>query len=171
MEGINLSSSVSKQGRETSWFLTGSFFIVLVFFLLLSLWGGMQLYLRSLDDVFSQKRTLLSEGTQNIQREKVNRIAGLDARLTLAQDQIQKSVDTDKILSQLESAVIPNIRLTKYEFNKQSGFVLIEGETDDFKYIAQQISSFKTSGLSQNISVESLDRKEGLIQFSLKMTL
>lgn len=171
MEGINLSSSVPERSRETSRFFNSSSLIIFVFFLLLAVWGGMQFYIKSLDKTFSEKQTLLATNSQDIKGVKVDRIAALDARVTFARDQIKTAVNTDEILNQLESSVISNIRLTKYEFNKETGSVSIEGETDDFKYIAQQIASFKTNGLARDVAVESLERKEGIVQFTFKITL
>lgn len=170
MEGINLSSSLPEQKRKKSFFSGGSFFIVSIFFLLLILWGGMQWYLKTLGDTFVEKQLVLSENNLKVTGEKVDRIVGLDTRIKIAQDQVENTVSTNELLSQLESLIITNVRLKKYEFNKAQGFVIIDGETDNFKYIAQQLISFKSNKIFQNIAVESINRKDGLIRFSFKAT-
>jgi len=169
MEGINLSSSIPEKNLRTSRFFNGTTFIIFIFFVLLSAWGGMYFYNQSLAKVLLDKQNLFAASSQDIKNDKANRIAEIDARMKFAQDQIENFINTDNALNQLESSVIPNIRLTKYEFDKTKGMLTIEGETDDFRYVPQQIDSFKTKGLAKDVSVKKLDKKEGLVSFTFEI--
>lgn len=172
MDGINLSSGTPEKKQETSRFSSGSLLIVLVFFLLLALWGGMQWYLKTLDGTLAENNGALEENSGRLRGDAVDRIVAFDARLTLAKKQMTESVDVENILGQLERLVIPNVRLTGYEFNKKEKFVIVKGETDTFKYVAEQLVSFKGESLFSGITVDSLKKTpEGRITFSFKAGL
>jgi len=171
MEGINLSSSVPEGNQRKSRFFNGSTFIVFIFIVLCSAWGGMYLYGQSLVKILQQKQDTFTTKSQEIKNDKANRTAELDARVKLAQKQLKDTVNTDELLTQLEASVIPNIRLTKYEFNAEKKVITIAGETDDFQYIPQQIEGFKAKGVAKDVAVESLEKKEGVVSFLFKINL
>jgi len=171
MIGMNLSSSVPEKKQEGSWTFGGPVIVTVIFFLLLAFWGGMQWYLNTLDKILSEQQALLEENASRLKGDAVDRGASFDARLTLATKQMNEEdpVDTGKLLNQLESLVIPNVKLTKYEFDKNGKSVIVEGETDTFKYVAQQLFVFKGDALFSNIRVDSLKKNlEGRIEFSFK---
>lgn len=169
MEGINLSSSLEKRQKESA-FMNGPVVVSLVFFLLLASWGGMRWYLKVLGDNLTQKTALLQSSSAQLRGDTVDRIVNFDTRLTLAKKQGADTVtNTDALLNQLERLVIPNVKLTKYEFNKKDKTVVVSGETDNFKYVAQQLVSFKGESPFVGMGVESLKKNEtGRILFSFK---
>ena len=165
MSGV--SGSKSREGR----LLDGSFIVITVLFcLVVAGFGGLRLYIGTLDSRLTELDSTLQESSAQLRGADVDRVARFDDRLTLAkQQQMSDPVNAQKLLQQLESLVIPSVRLTKYEYNAAEKFVEVAGETDSFKYVAQQIISFKSDSLFAGIKVESLDRTEaGRIRFSLK---
>lgn len=170
---MNLSSSVPEKKQTGSRLLGGSVVAVSFFFLLLALWGGMLWYLKTLDSTLLKQKAALAESTLLLRGEKVDRVASFAARLMLARKQMSTdSVDTGKLLNQLESLVIPEVVLTKYEFNEKEKFVLVEGETDNFKYVAQQLFILKGENLFADIKTDSLKKSlEGRISFSFRAEL
>lgn len=167
---MNLSSSTLGKKHIESGILSGSSVVVFLFVLLLALWGSMQWYLKTLDEQRAEKQAALEVNASQLNGDSVDRVASLDARLTLIKKQInENTVDMTKLLNQLENVVLPSVRLTKYEFNQKDKSVLVDGETDNFKYVAQQIISFKSEALFAGIKVQAITRTlEGRIAFSLK---
>ena len=170
MAGLNLSSSTPEKNQEQSGIFRGSFLVVIIFSCMLLLWGGMQWYLKTLDDTIASKEALLTENSSKLTGENVDRVVSFDSRLTLAKKQVtENALETKIYLDQLESLVIPSIQITKYELNKKDNVVLVEGETDNFKYVAQQLISFKKDPLFAGIYVSTLKKNaEGRIIFSFK---
>jgi len=173
MAGINLSSSTSggEKNAGGGGFFDKSFVIVTALFLLTALvFGGARYYIKTLDAEQIALDARLAESSSQLQGKAVDRVASFENRLTLIGEQLRgRTVDSQKLLNQLEALVVPNVTLKKYEYNEAERYVMVEGETDNFKYIAQQIISFKSDALFSGITVESLARTEsGRVAFSLK---
>lgn len=160
MEGLNLSSSLEKKQQKSAFF-SGSLVVILLFAFFLAIWGGMQWYSKKLNDTVVKNTTLLDGYSSQLKGDKVDRIAFLDTRLEIAKKQMSNFTDSEKLLTQLENLVISNVQLTRYEFNKKENFVIIGGETDNFKYVAQQLANFKQEDLFIKMNVESLKKNEG----------
>lgn len=174
MSGINLSSSTSIKTTKKGGVFDSSFaVIVVIFFLVVAGFGGLRFYIKTLDTKISALKATLEENSAQLQGRNVDRVAHFDSRLRLAGEQSSgNGVDSQKLLDQLESLIVPNIRLTKYEYNETEKFVEVAGEAESFKYVAQQIVSFKSENTFVGIKVQSLARTtEGRIAFSLKADL
>lgn len=171
MAGLNLSSSVGEK-KEGGGGISDSSLIVIssIFFLVVIGWGGMRWYIKTQNDTLAKLDVSLEESSSQLRGDKVNRVAYFDARSGLIGEQLKgESVDAKKLLTQIEGLAVPQVRLTKYEYNATEKFVEVIGETDNFKYIAQQIISLKSEDLFAEIKVSSLKRTEtGRIEFSLK---
>lgn len=170
MAGINLSSLTSEHKSEGGGIFDSSATVVtIVFFLVVAGFGGLRWYIKTLDTKVAALDGTLEENALQLQGKNVDRVAHFDNRLTLVEKQLEGRVDSQKLLNQLESLVIPSVKLTKYEYNEVGKFVEVNGETDSFKYVAQQIISFKSEDLFTGIRVQSLTHTEvGRVAFSLK---
>lgn len=163
MNGMNLASTMPEKRAKTRRtfdnyfiFITGIFFLVVAFFV------GLRWYINVLDNRLAGFDTVLADNAKQLRGEKADRVAHFDQRLKLIEKQLDgNSIDSQKLLGQLESLVIPSVKLTKYEYNEAENSVEIAGETDSFKSIAQQIISFKSENLFDKIKVESLVVAEG----------
>ena len=169
MVGLNLSSSISEK-KEITISDSSLAVISVIFFLVVAGFGGLRWYIKTLDNKLTDLSASLDENSSQLRGDKVNRVAYFDARLRLIEQQLNGSaVDSKILLGQMESLILPDVRLTKYEYNETGKFVAVSGETDNFKYVAQQIISLKSEDLFTGIKVESLQRTEaGQIGFSLK---
>lgn len=170
MAGMNLSSSTFE--KKDVGIVDKTFIITVVVFLLVAAtWGSMRWYIQTLNDRLAGLDATLAESSLQLRGEAVDRAAHFDTRLTLIGQQLDNgSVDTQALLNQLESLAVPNIKLTRYEYNQAEKFVEVTGETDNFKYIAQQIISLKSENLFRAITVDSIRRTdEGRIAFSFKV--
>lgn len=160
---MNLSSSMPEKKVKTRRTFDNYFiFIAGVFFLTIALFAGLRWYINILDGKLSDFDTIFAEHAKQLRGEKVDRVAHFDQRLALAGKQLDGDiVDSQKLLNQLESLVIPSVKLTKYEYNETGKFVEVAGETDNLKSVAQQIISFKSENPFEKIKVESLNVTEG----------
>lgn len=171
MAGINLSSSTLGKKSGSRGLVDSSFIIIAILFCLTVVgFGGLRWYTSTQDATLADLDATLKEGILKLQGPKVDRVAYFDNRLTIAEQQASEgAVDSQKLLNDLESLVIPSVKLTKYEYNAAEKFVVVSGETDNFKYVAQQVINFKSEKLFAGIVVESLNRTEsGRIAFSFK---
>ncbi len=171
MAGINLSSSALGKKEGGGGVFDRSFVMILVIFcLVLASWGGIRWYIKTLDERLAGLSVVIEKNSMQLQGKHVDRVAYFGSRLGFIEKQLNGgAVDSQKLLGQLETLVVPNVRLTEYKYNEAEKVVTISGETDNFKYVAQQIISFKSDDLFAGIKVDSLTRtKEGNIAFSFK---
>lgn len=171
MAGMNLSSSKLDKKEGHRGIFDGSFSIIFVIFLLVAAsWGGMRWYIMTLDDKLAGLDSVIEENSLRLQGKDVDRVAHFNARLSLIGDSLQgETADSQKLLTQLESLTVPNVRLTEYRYDVTEKTVTVSGETDSFKYVAQQIISLKGGALFADIKVDSLKlTKEGRVAFSFK---
>ncbi len=169
MAGINLSPSV--QGGKTekrSLFDRGLMISLTLFLLVAGLWGGMRWYIKTLNDDIASLDQALSEHAAELRGMQVDRIVDFDNRLSLMAKNIDGALDPKQILEQAESLVIPSVILREYEYNPEDGTITVGGETENFKYLAQQIISLKSQPIFGELKVDTINRtKEGRIAFTL----
>lgn len=171
MAGINLSSSAFEKKSGSRGLVDSSFIVIVILFCVTVIgFGGLRWYISTQDAALADLDVMLKEGASKLQGPEVDRVANFDNRLTTATQQAGVDpVDSQKLLSQLESLVIPSVKLTEYAYNAADKFVVVSGETDSFKSVAQQAVSLKSEKLFSGITVESLARTEdGRIEFSFK---
>jgi hypothetical protein len=78
-------------------------------------------------------------------------------------------VDPVTILSKVEALIVPEVVLTKYQYDKQEKMSLVAGETDNFRYLAEQIINLKSDPIFSRVIVDQISRsQEGKIQFVLR---
>lgn len=165
---MNLSSSIPEKNSRPKRRLDSYFMLVtVIFFLTIIGFGWLRWYINKLDGRLADFDAVFAEHAKQLQGEAVDRVARFDDRLTLVEKQASgRSVDSQKLLSQLEGLVVPNIKLTKYEYNEAGKFVEVKGLADSFKSVAQQIIGFKSESLFDGIKVQSLIvNKDGLVEF------
>lgn len=171
MAGINLSSSAFEKKSGSRGLVDTSFLIIIILFsLTVVVFGGLRWYISTQDATLSELNEGLKKDILKLQGPAVDRVAHFDNRLTVATQQASADmVDSQKLLSDLETLVLPSVKLTKYEYNAAEKFVVVSGETDNFKYVAQQVVSLKSEKIFSDIAVESLTRTpNGRVAFSFK---
>lgn len=173
MAGINLSQSIqSGRAVKRSLFDKGLVVSLILFFVVAGIWGGMRLYIKTLDDkiaVFDQE---LSNYSAELRGTQVDRVADFDNRLSLIAENLKDTTDPKQSLEQIEGLVIPTVVLTEYAYDREKALVTVGGETDNFKYLAQQIMSLKSQPLFGELKVDSIGKTEtGRIEFSLTAKL
>ena len=171
---MNLSQSVPEEEPvEDRSFFDGGFILSLSLILLSAIaFGGVRLYIGSLDKKIATVEATLNANAQRLSGENIDRIADFDNRLNYFSANKGDFSDTQEILVMLEKRVLSDIVLKKFVYNPHDKVILIEGESDDFKKLAEQIMAFKEEKIFSNMEVQTLDRTEAnLIAFILKATL
>ncbi len=173
MAGINLSQSA--QGRDFErgeMFDQGALWSLVIFLLVLATWGGLSFYTGTLEKKIADLDASLVENNERLRGPEASRVADFDTRLALLDKNMGLGVEPAELFSQLEKLTVPSVTLTKYEYSRGEKRLSIIGSTDNFKYLAQQITSLKSEDPFTDIRVESVGRtKEGRIVFTLQADL
>ena len=91
----------------------------------------------------------------------VSGVADVAARLSLVDAGVASRIHPQAILTALESAVLPSIRLEEFVYDDATGMVQIGGIAPGYKEVAQQIMALKTSARFSSTEVMSLGHEEG----------
>ena len=175
MAGINLSQSMQESkknlGKFNLW--NSSFLISLVIFSIVAvLFGGMKWYEKTIDAKLSVLEQTLKDNSTQLHGKNVDRIADFDSRLSFIENNISDSTDMKQVLEQVEGLMVPSVVLTKYGYSKQDNTITIAGETNNFRYLAQQILSLKSADTFSEIRVDNINRtSDGKIAFILRTNI
>lgn len=171
MAGINLSQS-GEERRSSSkkkMFDAGFIIVVIVFVLVLGVWGALWYFSQSAEGEIQALDAQINAATTELTGDEVDRILGFDARVKGIEENVPLHLDTAERFAQLEKMILPSIRLTNFSYDHQKGATVIEGVTNDYKFLAQQLISLKTDPMYQNIRVDAVTTTEtGDISFTLK---
>ncbi len=174
MAGINLSQSMqegrqgSKKGSLFDKGLVGSFVIFLV---VTGFWGWLEWQTRDINNQIATMDAAIADSATRLAGKNFDRVADFaDRTILISQDAVM--VDSQALLTELEGSMVPEIILTKYDYNREDGKIIVAGTTDNFKFLAQQILALKKKSTFSDIRVATIDRsKEGKIAFELETPL
>ena len=143
-------------------------FVVVLALIVAAIWGGIRWFLYSTDQKIAGLQGTIDSANADLLGEDVDRIVDRDTRLTNISAAEGKDADTAALFSQLERLTVPEVHLTLYEYDHEEGKVAVSGLTDNFKFLAQQIISFKSEAPFGNIRVDKIvNTKDGKIAFTL----
>ncbi len=173
MAGVNLSQSMaSGQGKTKKHLFAVSGFPMSIVFLLLTVvgFGGLRWYLHTLDQKIASLDATISVNGDRLIGETIDRVADFDARIMYLGADPAELIDPQALFLKLESLVVPQILLTKYEYNDRDKVAMISGKTENFRYLAEQIISFRSDPSFAELRVDAIDRDDttGAIEFVLK---
>lgn len=171
MSDLNLSQSMAQKQEETKTDLFDRGFLVVfgVFFLTLVVWGGLRLYLYSLEKQGTSLDNVLAERSTQLRGSDVNRVVDFDTRRAFVSQEMDVIVDPSDLLRQVEGLMVPAVSLTRYEYNKEEKVVTLGGTTSNFRHIAEQVLGLKSEKMFENIVVDTIGRdKDGQLIFILK---
>lgn len=175
MGGINLSHAKEEEklSHKKGLFDKGLTFCFVIFVLVLSVWGGLEWYIKSIGDQITAADKALEENAVNLTGRNVDRVADLNRRLGFIQGGMDKTADLpETILPKLESLIVPSVTLTAYTYDKHGQMMSISGLTDNFRHLAEQLLSFKLDSVFYDARVDTIARtKEGKIAFALKAAI
>lgn len=173
MSGINLSSqsAFGKKERSAPGVDKGLLSALALLILVAGVWGGERWYLSQLDSEMAQLDSVIAEKSQQMKGKSVDRVADFDARVALLQ-QRGTMIEPRVVLDQLELLTIPTVKLTEYALSEEDGKLTISGETDTFKFLAQQILSYRSDAFFDTLKVSKIgNTQDGKIEFSLETSL
>lgn len=172
MAGVNLSQSMASQEEKAVKrpFSASGFPLSIVLFLVTLLgWGGLRWYIHIVDQKTAGLDVTLAQSENRLHGEDIDQVTDFDTRLALLGASEAERVDPETILTRLEALIIPQVVLIKYEYNKQERLGTIVGETDNFRYLAEQLISLKSERLFSQAIVDQIIRgKDGKVRFTLK---
>ncbi|MEK7550144.1 MAG: hypothetical protein AAB519_04175 [Patescibacteria group bacterium] len=173
MAGINLSQS-NETRKVSGKALVDTGLIVLVVFttLVVLVWGGLRVYMYTVNkEIASLQASIDGYGAQ-LKGDKVDRVADMSERLAYMEKNNGEAINVPDLMRQLERLTIPEISITKYEYDNAEKLLHISGTTTNFRFVAQQLTSFREESPLENIQIEKLGNiDKGKISFILKTTL
>ena len=150
----------------------GFIFLIILCVLVVVAWGGLRLYTYLINKEIASLQANIDSLESKITGEKVDRVMDTEERLGYIAKANDSKIDTTALFAQLEKLTVPEVTLTKYEYDNIQKVVLISGTTSNFRFIAQQIINFRSESPLEDIQVEKLGTtKEGRIPFTLKALL
>ncbi|MEK7494444.1 MAG: hypothetical protein AAB615_01075 [Patescibacteria group bacterium] len=173
MAGINLSQS-NETRKVSGKALVDTGLIVLVVFttLVVLVWGGLRLYMYTVNKEITSLQTSIDGYGAQLKGDKVDRVADMNERLAYMEKNNGMRVNVSDLMRQLERLTIPEISITKYEYDNAEKLLHISGTTTNFRFVAQQLTSFREESPLENIQIEKLGNiDKGKISFILKTTL
>ncbi len=174
MPGVNLSQSMNEeeQSEKRSFFDVGIIISLVVLLLIGLSWGGLRLYIGSIDKQLTEVDQALASVTGQLKGDAVDRIADFDTRLNYFSANEDGFSDAQGIIQKLEKGVVPGVVLTRFQYSPGEKAVMFEGTCADFRKLAEQVMSFKREAIFSRVKVEKVDRDEkNQVVFSLKASL
>ena len=98
--------------------------------------------------------------------DQANRAADVVLRSQTMARSLTSSFDPVSFLSLLEKSTLSQIRLTKVSYTKESEEIHVQGETNDYRYIAEQLLRFRQEAEFSSMTLATTTRGEdGRISF------
>lgn len=167
--------SQKKHHRRNRASTQGLVFGVLILAVVIAIWIGMQLYVSSLENKNQQLVSDIETAHEQYDPVQVSETIDFYERLEILDDVNEENDGVMvKLLSDLESVMVPRVVLSSVELTRVEGGVNkleIEGDAEAFDLLAQQELSLRESGLFTDIIMGDTGLSdEGRIQFSLEAT-
>lgn len=174
MAGINLSQSIKEkqaiaQGRM---FDRGFFINVVVFLVVIGLYGGLHWYLSSIEEQYTMLQSELLTKKASSKNADSNAVTDFQVRLVTMKNGIASNPDPKAAFDELEQLTLPSIRLTGYRWLQSDKELNILGVTTSLKLLAQQMLSYKKAGNVASVHVVGVKYNDaGEIEFELRLPM
>lgn len=175
MSQINLMSGGEEANRpKKSLFGSSLVLSVIVLVVTFGVYFGALYYRQSLESRLTSLKAEAEAKTQLVSGDKANRVADFADRLSVIDGNLKKTTMLpNDPLSRIERVMIPEVNLSAYSYDVESGTVTISLVSDSFRSVAQQIVALKGAGAFSAVSVDG-DVKigsDGKINADLNLTL
>ncbi len=172
MLGVNITQSVEEEEtkpKRAGFFDTGTIISIALISLSLLGWGGTRYYIGTLDTKIADAEAALGVDMPKLSGERVDAIADFESRLVFFGANKSGLYEPVETLKKVEAAMVPGVVLTAYKYDHAEGLTTIEGQTDDFRKLEEQILGFKAQRVFSNVHTQNIGRNNlGQITFTLK---
>lgn len=164
MAGINLSQTDSRTSAR--FFDKGTVTALICLLLVVAVFGGLRWYIGSLEQQSQALDALLSEKKTVLEGDRVNRLTDVHGRVSyLSEHRVKESRE---VFTQLEKVLLPAVTLSSLNYQNEDGKISFKAETGNFKTLAQQLQTIKSTGVFSEVNADEIARdQEGSITFSL----
>lgn len=145
------------------WFGKGFFFLVGITVLTVALWGGLSLYERSLTSQITAKSAQLESVRSDMPQDTINRVADFQFRIDAIAANLKRreaSGSPADFLGVIENVVAPGVKLTSYSYDTRKGTIEIDGESDSFRAVVQQMVALKAVPGYETLTASNIGRNE-----------
>lgn len=173
MLGVNIAQSQKEEEeikpKRGGFFDTGTIVSITLIVLSLGGWGGTRYYVSTLDKSIAEADATLAADMPKLSGEAIDEIADFETRLVFFGTTESSLYEPADMLKKIEAAMVPGVVLTKYKYDHAEAVTTIEGLTDDFRKLAEQIQGFKSQGIFTQVHAQNIGRNnDGKITFILK---
>lgn len=171
MPGVNLSQSMNEeeQSEERSFFDTGIILSLVGLLVMGVAWGGLLLYISSIDKKIATIDASLSSSATRLKGDRIDRVADFDTRLNYFSSNKAEFTSAQEVFQKLERSVVDGVVVTKFKYDHENREAIFEGNCADFKKLAEQIMALKADASFLQVAVERTSRNEAnQVEFALK---
>lgn len=174
MSNINLyqNEQLSKEAIREGLFDKGLLVGTIIFVIFLAGFGGMKMYLRSLDSQIAAAKEEELASRNSLNKEDVNLVASFQQRMDMLASGKAAFAKNNPIsvFQNVQNAMIGGVVAS--DINVKDKTVGVAFLADNFEVLAKQILSFKKSGVFKDVQMKNsvLDEK-GKVKAELTMTL
>lgn len=172
MMNMNLSTEqtgeLDQSRASSSW---GLIIISIVFVLTAAAAGGLILWKNTLTKQMNDAEAAYQAKYDQLIKEKRNAdVADFQKRITMANDLVKEKNMILENVQFVERSVVPGLYLTKYENDKKTKMLKLEGVADKYETVAKQVLSLKASDAFSSVDVTKVDLSpKGEINFSMEI--
>ena len=162
MSNINLyqSEQEGEKNTQAGLFDKGLIVGVLIFGIFLAIYGGVEMYLRSIDKKITDLKTEEIESKKALNSEDVNAVASFQQRLDIMEsggDVFAKN-NPAEIFKNIQSSMVSGVVASAIGFKGK--VVEVAFVADDFEMLAKQVMSFKQNVAFRDVQMVSSMREE-----------
>mgnify|MGYP003419282575 CR=1 FL=1 len=172
MLGVNIEQSQPEEEtkpKHRGFFDTGTIISIALISLSLLGWGGTRYYIGTLNAKIADAEATLNLDLPKLSGEQVDAISDFESRLVFFGANKNGLYEPVETLKKVEAAMVPGVVLTSYKYDHAEGLTTIEGTTDDFRKLAEQILGFKSQKVFSHVHAQNIGRNNlGQITFTLK---
>ncbi len=171
MVNINLSTFNESQRNNPILSVKKIVSLVIVIVVFSGVYAGTLLYKGFLDNKAAANANEQLKAEQSIKEGSSKDIFDFQARLVLANKEIEKKNISLESLNKIQELMVNGVHLLSYEYDSKTNGITLVSETNNYNLVARQILSFKKSGYLSNVKISETDLREGKISFSVEATI
>lgn len=132
------------------------------------IWAAERILIYMLDRQIAQYEATTEASLASVTAEDVQKVHDITSRLDAIGSNAATQVKTEDLLGSLEKNTIPQVRLTKYEY-ESDGTIALSGVVSDYRFLAEQLLRYRQDPLFATAEVANTGRTDsGQVTFDIR---
>lgn len=133
------------------------------------IWATEKILIYLLDRQITEYKEITATSLASVSAEDVQAVHDVTSRLASIEENVATKVNTGELFAVLERTTIPQVRLTRYEY-ESDGAITLEGVAGDYRFLAEQILRYRQEATLATAEVGSTGRTEsGQVTFDIRI--